>query len=244
VTAKGATATDATARDVIASDVTVRDSNDGCAGDPPVVVKLGGSFAFSDRLRDWIAAIAGCAGRVVVVPGGGPFADAVRAAQAKMGLSDAAAHRMALLAMEQYGHALASLDAQLEPVAGIDAIRGALRRGRVPVWLPAPMALADAAIPQSWDVTSDSLAAWLAGRIGAGRIVLVKHVAAGHPAAAAAEFAARDVVDRAFADFLAGSGVPAVVLGAGDCALLAAAVAGASAGIAVVGRDRVLAESS
>ena len=203
------------------------------------VVKLGGSFAFSGRLREWIAAIAACAGRAVVVPGGGPFADAVRAAQARMGFSDAAAHRMGLLGMEQYGCALAGLDPRLQPACSLDAIRLGLRDGRVPVWLPAQMALADAAIPQSWDVTSDSLAAWLAGRIGAVRLVLVKHVAAGTGGAAgepvrAAELAAREVVDKAFAAFLASSGVPAVMLGAPDCGSLARAVAGDAAGVAVV----------
>jgi len=62
------------------------------ASDRPIVVKLGGSFAYSDYLQDWIEALAACAGRVVVVPGGGPFDDAVRLAQRQMrhrsGLAD------------------------------------------------------------------------------------------------------------------------------------------------------------
>ena len=32
-----------------------------------------------------------------------------------------------------------------------------------------------AALPETWELTSDSLAAWLAGALGAGRLVLVKH---------------------------------------------------------------------
>ena len=63
------------------------------------VVKLGGSFAGSVELPAWLDALARCAGRVVVVPGGGPFAEAVRAAQPKMRFDDHAAHRMAVLAM-------------------------------------------------------------------------------------------------------------------------------------------------
>jgi len=211
----------------------------GNGGRPPLaVVKFGGSFAFSEHLAKWIAAIAACGGRAVVVPGGGPFADAVRAAQARMGFGDAAAHRMGVLAMEQYGCALAALDVRLQPARSVADIRAGLRGGRVPVWLPARMVLGDAAIPQSWDVTSDSLAAWLAGRIGAARLVLVKHVTAAGELRAAeisvAELAARNVVDGGFAAFLAGSRVPAVVLGACDCAGLGSAVAGRAAGIAVV----------
>jgi len=180
----------------------------------PTVVKLGGSFALSPHLRDWIAAIAACAGRVVIVPGGGPFAGAVRAAQAPMGFDDRAAHRMSLLAMEQYGCAIASLDARLTLADSFEAIDRGLAEARVPVWLPARMALADASVPQSWDVTSDSLGLWLASRIGARRLVLVKHVETQENSMRVADLTARDVVDKAFAQFLAASAVPAFILGA------------------------------
>jgi 5-(aminomethyl)-3-furanmethanol phosphate kinase len=180
------------------------------------VVKLGGSFAFSPHLRDWIAAIVACAGRIVVVPGGGPFADAVRAAQAPMGFDDRAAHHMGLLAMEQYGCAIASLDERLLLADSLEAILEGLAEAKVPVWLPALTVLTDAAIPQSWDVTSDSLAAWLAGRIGAERLVLVKQIEAKDDMARVADLIARNVVDKAFVDFLAASGVPAFMLGPED----------------------------
>jgi len=199
-------------------------------GRGPTVVKLGGSFAFSADLGDWLAAIAGCAGRAVIVPGGGPFADAVRAAQAPMGFDDRAAHRMGLLAMEQYGYAMASLDERLSLADSLDEIHQGLAGGKVPVWLPARMALEDAAIPQSWDVTSDSLAAWLAGRIGARRLLLVKHAKVKEKTVAARDLATYGIVDRAFADFLAASGVPAFILGAEDHRAICGGEPGESAG--------------
>jgi dihydroneopterin aldolase len=177
------------------------------------VVKLGGSFALSPHLREWIAAIATRAGRIVIVPGGGPFADVVRIAQAPMGFDDRAAHRMGLLAMEQYGHAIASLDEWLSPADSLESIHRNLADGKVPVWLPAGMVSADASIPPSWDVTSDSLAAWLAGKIGAKRLVLVKHVEATENAVRAADLTARGIIDKAFVDFLVASGVPAFIHG-------------------------------
>jgi dihydroneopterin aldolase len=192
----------------------------------PVVVKLGGSFAFSPHLRDWVGAIASCAGRAVIVPGGGPFADAVRTAQATMGFGDRAAHRMGLLAMEQYGCAIASLDERLTLAQTLESIRQGLDDNKVPVWLPVQMALADAGIPQSWDVTSDSLAAWLAGRIGAERLLLVKHVDAKEKTVRAADLAACNIVDKAFADFLVASGVPAFILGPQDHGMLHDGVSG------------------
>src|SRR5260370_32998581 len=95
------------------------------------------------------------------------------AAQAQMGFDDRAAHRMGLLAMEQYGCAIENLHEALALADSIDSIRRGLADGQVPVWLPTPMALGAAEIPPSWDVTSDSLAAWLAGKSGAARLVRV-----------------------------------------------------------------------
>ncbi|MEJ0074438.1 MAG: hypothetical protein WDO17_03170 [Alphaproteobacteria bacterium] len=184
------------------------------------IVKLGGSHAFAPQLRAWLDAIASHAGSIVLVPGGGPFADAVRDAQPRIGFDDDAAHRMALLAMEQFGCALASLDARLALANSLAEIDNAIAKRRVPVWLPTHMALTAQDIPWSWDVTSDSLAAWLAGALGASRIVLVKHAAS---ALRAPELAARGIVDPAFPGFLARSGVPLVVLGADDYARLARA---------------------
>ena len=174
-----------------------------------IVVKLGGSFAGSRHLVGWVDALADCGGRAVVVPGGGPFADAVRRAQAKIGFSDAAAHHLALLAMEQFGWALASLRPSFSIAGSSAAIRGILRAGGVPIWSPATMVLRTAEIPANWDVTSDSLAAWLAGHIRARRLLLVKHRRSPHSPIRAADLVARGIVDRAFPRFLAASGAEA-----------------------------------
>ena len=194
------------------------------------VVKLGGSLAVSDALKNWLQALAGCTGDVVVVPGGGPFADAVRAAQPKMGFDDQAAHRMALIAMEQYGHALVSLGAGLVLADTVSAIRRIVREGRVPVWAPVPMALGAKDIPCSWDMTADSLAAWLAGKIGARRVLLVKQVDVSGPLAVH-DLAPRGIVDPLFPRFLAAAGAEASVAGPHDHAAAARAIrAGEAAG--------------
>jgi len=198
------------------------------------VVKLGGSFAFSAHLGDWIAAIARCAGRAVIVPGGGPFADAVRAAQAQMGFDDLTAHRMALLAMEQFGCAITSLHTALSLADSLDSMRRSLAHDQVPVWLPTQMALAAADIQQCWDVTSDSLAAWLAGRIGAERVLLVKHIEPAPETMRVTDLAARNIVDRAFADFLAASRVPAFILGPKDHAVIDRSLRGEPAGARII----------
>jgi 5-(aminomethyl)-3-furanmethanol phosphate kinase len=203
-------------------------------GRGPTVIKLGGSFAFSACLGDWIAAIAACAGRIVIVPGGGPFADQVRTAQAQMGFDERTAHRMALLAMEQYGCAIASLHEALSLADSVEALRHDLARDRVPVWLPTQIALSAADIPPSWDVTSDSLAAWLAGKIGAERLLLVKHVESAPRTVRAADLVERNIVDRAFTNFLASSGVPGFILGPKDHVSVGRLLGGEPVGIRII----------
>jgi aspartokinase-like uncharacterized kinase len=200
----------------------------------PTVIKLGGSFAFSADLGNWIAAIAGCGGSAVIVPGGGPFADAVRAAQVQMGFDDRTAHRMALLAMEQYGCAIKSLHEALSLAGSLDSIRRGLAGHQVPVWLPTQMALSATDIPPSWDVTSDSLAAWLAGKIGAARLLLVKQVEPAQGTARVADLAERDIIDAAFANFHAASGVPAFILGPKDHGAIGRSLCGEPVGIRVI----------
>ncbi len=139
-----------------------------------LVMKVGGSLAASPLLQGWLDASATAAGRVVLVPGGGPFADTVRATQRALGFDDPTAHAMALLAMAQYGLFLASRVAALVPAETPQDIADALRAQRIPVWLPPRTLGPSDGVAASWDVTSDSLALWLAARIGAPALLLVK----------------------------------------------------------------------
>ena len=171
------------------------------------VVKLGGSLANSPELPRWLDVIATAgAGKVVLVPGGGPWADEVRAAQKREGFDDRVAHRKALRAMEQYGKVLAGMRTNLVPAAGIAEIQGALRKDKIPVWMPYQMVVADPSIPESWDVTSDSLAAWLTGQLRAQGLVLVKSGEFGGGRIDAMEMAGRGWVDACFPQFVATAG--------------------------------------
>jgi aspartokinase-like uncharacterized kinase len=167
------------------------------------VVKIGGSLAADESLHEWLALIAERGGgRVVLVPGGGDFADLVRDAQDAFAFSDAVAHRMAILAMEQFGLMLAGIQPELMPVESLDALHAVVRHGRVPVWLPATLTKGALDLPASWDVTSDSLAAWLAATLNAERLLLVKACAV--PTGLDAERAhEHGIVDAAFAEFVA-----------------------------------------
>src|SRR5256886_10531167 len=53
-------------------------------------------------------------------------------------------------------------------------IAAARQAGRLPVLAPYRWVRAADPLPHTWEITSDSIAAWLAGMLGARRIVLIK----------------------------------------------------------------------
>ena len=138
------------------------------------VVKVGGGLgrgAGDDALRALCTTLGELGERhpLLIVPGGAWFADAVREADGRFALPATTAHRMAVLGMEQLGWLLS----ELIPGAVRSTQPRADARGTT-VLLPARLALDE--LPASWQVTSDSIAAWVAGQAGADRLVLVKEV--------------------------------------------------------------------
>lgn len=162
------------------------------------IVKLGGSLAQDVRLLRWLSLAAELGGgRVTVVPGGGSFADAVRASQRHWHFNDLPAHNMAVLAMAQTAYLFHALEPRLALAADEAGIRSTLRAGRPALWLPL-MLLRDAPDAlTTWDVTSDSLALWLARLLNAERLVVVKACEV-VPGCTLADLAAQGVLDARF----------------------------------------------
>ena len=164
-----------------------------------VVVKIGGGLLQRveefDRVLGVVAEL-GRARRLLIVPGGGPFADVVRAVDARMSLSEDAAHWMAILAMDQHAHLIAERLEHSALVTSAMEIAHAQSSARIPVLAPYRWLRDADPLPHSWDVTSDSIAAWIAHAVGAPQLVLIK------PSGASGE----DLVDRYFSRALS-SGV-------------------------------------
>jgi aspartokinase-like uncharacterized kinase len=181
------------------------------------VVKLGGSLFTSNNLQHWLTHL-NQADSLVIVPGGGPFADQVRQAQQKFHFDDSTAHIMALLAMEQFGRMLCGLQPGLVATASITQLQAVLARDETPVWMPTVMAMADPDINHSWNVTSDSLAAWLCGQLEAERLLLVKSLSLGSPNISLEELTEQGVVDSQFSHYLAPYPTQAMVMADRDYA--------------------------
>ena len=148
---------------------------------PLNVVKIGGGLASVPGALDRVCrevSAAAARHRLIVVPGGGPFADAVRTFDRSFPLSAPAAHWMALLAMDQYGHVLVDRIPGAVLVDEPGSLLDCLNPGGVAVLAPSRWLRSADVLPRSWEVTSDSIAAFVAGAMDAARLILVKPAAA------------------------------------------------------------------
>ena len=111
---------------------------------------------------------------VVIVPGGGIYADLIRKTQQQWKFGEETAHQMAILAMKQFALLLKSLKPAFILVESLDSVKALVKKSKVLIWSPDLQDLS--AINANWEVTSDSLAAWLASQLGAAELILVKSV--------------------------------------------------------------------
>jgi aspartokinase-like uncharacterized kinase len=118
------------------------------------VVKMGGS------LLPWASKImpAFKAYEALLVPGGGLFADTVRRMSNEFNISQERAHVLAVLSMHQYGLILSDL-------SGITTITDLGDFQRQAILLPFDI-ISRSDIEESWDVASDTIAAYVAMMTG------------------------------------------------------------------------------
>jgi aspartokinase-like uncharacterized kinase len=159
------------------------------------VIKLGGSLLQGDELVPCLEAVEKLAGHKIIVPGGGLFADQVRAAQACWQFDDRAAHQMAVLAMQQMALLLQSLKPQFLLIDKLDKVLPDMS-----IWSPSIADLDQAGIASSWDISSDSLAAWLAGQLNAEQLILVKSAEI-DPKLSLEQLQQQSIIDAAFCQF-------------------------------------------
>ncbi len=142
------------------------------------VLKIGGSLSRGSGLDLLCREIAGLRERfrLLIVPGGGRFADEVRQAYARFKLDETTAHRMALLAMDQYGCLLGDLISGSLVTDDLSCAMDAAESGNAAILLPSALVWREDPLPHSWQVTSDTIAAWIARTAHCRRLVLLKDV--------------------------------------------------------------------
>ena len=138
-------------------------------------IKIGGSLYDSPYLVEWLNVIDQYSStKIVIIPGGGPFANQVRRADEKYHLSPIHSHNMAVMAMQQYGTILASLCPNMKPANALNKIHEVWENSKVAIWEPYRMVSEECELDKTWDVTSDSLSVWLSSKLNLKKLLLIK----------------------------------------------------------------------
>ncbi len=143
------------------------------------VVKIGGSLSLHpEKLRNLCVKISEFSKeqKLIVVPGGAEFADVVRSLDGRFHLSTYTSHMMAILGMDQYGMLLSNLMPGSITTNEIEEIEHILELNKVPIFLPSNLFLREDPLENSWDVTSDSIAVYVAGKLQVTKVLLVTDV--------------------------------------------------------------------
>lgn len=181
------------------------------------VFKIGGSLLDLPDLTERVTQVIGQRpdARPLLVVGGGTAADVVRSWDAQHRLGDDTAHELALLAMglnEQFLERMLPRSRLVRSDRQFDMATG---EGLLPIlcahcFLKWGVSAGHSPLPHSWDVTSDSIAAWAARVLQADELVLMKSVCC-PTGMSAAEAASAGLVDACF------TGVAAEIPAVGWC---------------------------
>lgn len=142
------------------------------------VLKIGGSLlGYPEKLRLLCNSLIDISKdfNLLIVPGGGVFAQTVREMYTKFSIPEDIAHKMAVLAMNQYGLFLQSLFGDFSNIVEeINEIDNCFKDKSIAIFQVSKMMNLDNHLPKVWEVTSDSIAAYISQNVGAKNLILIK----------------------------------------------------------------------
>lgn len=150
---------------------------------PTVLIKVGGSLldwtGIPAKLRSFLGTLGDQSSRVVIMVGGGKTVDVIRELDEAHRFGDFAAHWLAIKALDLTAEILASMLPGSVVVNDPSQFTAAWESGITPILAPSRLIatlgdVTEVSLPASWEVTSDSIAAWLAIRLSADRLILLK----------------------------------------------------------------------
>lgn len=143
------------------------------------MIKIGGSLAVHpNQLRSLMEKLGDFSKKkpIVIIPGGGEFADKVRDLDKRFSLKNTVSHRMAILAMDQFGLLLSDLTINTVLNYNYEHAKEASLLGKLSIFLPSQVMFAEDPLENSWKVTSDSIAFYIAYNIKAEKVIFVTDV--------------------------------------------------------------------
>ncbi len=145
-----------------------------------IIVKIGGKILENkENLESTIAQFKhicenDIVQKIIIIPGGGTYANFVRKIDEKISIGDELSHWMAIFAMNCNG---IELSQKYNDIKYFDNL-GELKKsnGRIVIFLPYDFIYQRDDLPHSWSVTSDSISLYLAHQLGLKDCFLIKDI--------------------------------------------------------------------
>ncbi len=144
--------------------------------------KVGGSLLDWEELPSRLSRFLNQLNRpVMLLAGGGKIANLVRDWDQLFNLGEERSHQLAIESMSLTASLLTAIVPQSCLVKNQEQLEAAIKHRQIPVldaagWLEQLEAKAQLKLPHTWNITSDSIALWLAAELGLERLVLLKSI--------------------------------------------------------------------
>ncbi|MCI5867264.1 MAG: delta 1-pyrroline-5-carboxylate synthetase [Methanosphaera sp.] len=135
------------------------------------VVKIGGSL-FPEYLNDLYPVFQHFSSEIVLVNGGGDLANKIRDYNLEFNYSDDVNHWCAIRCMDILGKLICDKFDDIIAIKSFDEIDKVHKMGKIPLILAYELMRQLDPLEHSWDVSSDSIACWVASEINAKLLIL------------------------------------------------------------------------
>ena len=162
------------------------------------VLKIGGSWITNPKLTTLIRRLdKKKKGKIIIVAGGGCFADSVRFAFKKTKMSEKLANTLALKSTEIFCSYLKNINKKLYLTTD-----KRFKENSLNVWLPSVILSNEKSFKRNWDSTSDSVAAWLSDNIKADGLVFIKSLKKFEKINKLADLQKKNIIDKNTSTYL------------------------------------------
>lgn len=135
------------------------------------VVKIGGSL-FPEHTEKLCEYLCQSKEKLVLINGGGEFANKLREYDSQHHFSNDSMHWCAIKCMDIVGELIADKNKNIELTNHIEDIDSIHKDGKTPLISIFDILKRDDSLKHDWNVTSDSIACWLANKINAKLLIL------------------------------------------------------------------------
>ncbi len=114
--------------------------------------------------------------KIIIIPGGGSYANLIRSMDKKMDFDEDLSHWMAIYAMNTQGTKIINKFPEIEGINNIKPTKKSVNETKIFLFLPYEFLKQNDELPHSWDVTSDSITIFMANKIGLKECYLIKDI--------------------------------------------------------------------